>query len=80
MCLANLSLENNPIAVRFLPFFVQCAKHFAIVGKAGFLVLRHMCTCTSVYVYASVGGAPEAYGSRSVCVCVCVCVYQSEEL
>ena len=25
-------------------------------------------------VYASVGGAPEAYGSRRVCVCVCVCV------
>ena len=25
--------------------------------------------------YASVGGAPEAYGSRRVCVCVCVCVY-----
>ena len=24
--------------------------------------------------YASVGGAPEAYGSRRVCVCVCVCV------
>ena len=28
------------------------------------------CTCS----YASVGGAPEAYGSRFVCVCVCVCV------
>ena len=24
--------------------------------------------------YASVGGAPEAYGSRRVCVCVSVCV------
>ena len=24
--------------------------------------------------YASVGGAPEAYGSRRVCMCVCVCV------
>ena len=32
------------------------------------------------YIYASVGGAPEAYGSLCVCVCVCVCVYQSEEL
>ena len=27
----------------------------------------------SIY-YASVGGAPEAYGSRPVCVCVCVCM------
>ena len=26
-------------------------------------------------VYASVGGAPEAYGSRHVCVCLSVCVY-----
>ena len=26
------------------------------------------------FYYASVGGAPEAYGSRHVCVCVCVCV------
>ena len=26
------------------------------------------------HVYASVGGAPEAYGSRRVCLCVCVCV------
>ena len=38
-------------------------------------------TITSLYIspliisstyYASVGGAPEAYGSRFVCVCVCV--------
>ena len=31
-----------------------------------------------VLYYASVGGAPEAYGSRRrvcVCVCLCVCVY-----
>ena len=27
-----------------------------------------------MFSYASVGGAPEAYGSRRVCVCVCVCV------
>ena len=31
-----------------------------------------MLTCLCNY-YASVGGAPEAYGSRRVCVCVCVC-------
>ena len=28
----------------------------------------------NLHGYASVGGAPEAYGSRCVCVCVCVCV------
>ena len=37
---------------------------------------------TAVYIfsvplnYASVGRAPETYGSWFVCVCVCVCVYQ----
>ena len=30
------------------------------------------------YYYASVGGAPEAYGSRRrVCVCVCVYVFRA---
>ena len=31
----------------------------------------------SVFNYASVGGAPEACGSRRVCVSVCVCVCMS---
>ena len=31
-------------------------------------------SCVKCY-YASVGGAPEAYGIRRVCVCVRVCLY-----
>ena len=40
------------------------------------VLCRDQCHCTAVngfnYIYALVGGAPEAYGSRHVCVCLCV--------
>ena len=35
--------------------------------------------CTDIN-YASVGGAPEAYGSRRVCLCICVSVCLSRAL
>ena len=40
------------------------------------ILLLAACKMYIYCIYASVGGAPEAYGSRRrrVCVCVCVCV------
>ena len=42
-----------------------------------FFLYISVCDWIPCYYYASVGGAPEEYGSRRVCVSVClsVCLY-----
>ena len=44
-------------------------------GLSGVPEVKTKTEYTVYYHYASVGGAPEAYGSRCVCVCLSVCLF-----
>ena len=46
-------------------------------NSSSLCMIMVLCSSYEQYDYASVGGAPEAYGSRLVCVLVCVCVCNS---
>ena len=78
-----LMLPHSELGMRFVRLLVACYMYL-IVANTICLVCEvhvHVCnqaniTCNFLDYYASVGGAPEAYGSHRVCVCVCVTLFR----